>query len=87
MAEVIWNYVAGDLVETGELLVAAIVAAVGSTVRVAPLDDEISARLGVWLGGERRELDAVREVLKKDLDGRGLTWNGLEWTMPLESGK
>jgi NADPH-dependent ferric siderophore reductase len=87
MAEATWNYVAEGLEQTGKLLAAAIGAVVGTPVKVAPLDDEVSARFGVWLRGERAELDAVREVLEADLDKRKLTRNGMEWQQPMESGK
>jgi len=87
MAQVTWNYVAEGLAETSELLVAALVASVGSPVRVAPLDDEVSADMGVWIRGDKRDVDQVRETLEEDLDKRQLTWSGLEWQMPLEAGK
>ena|GEM_PF-2753105 len=84
MAEEVWNYVADGLEQTGRTLAAAARAALGTPVRVAPFDDDVSAKLGVWLRGDKADLDQVREALDVALGEAGIVFSALRWE---ESGR
>lgn len=43
-------------------------AAAGRKVKVAPFDDEVVRKLGVWVEGERADVDAVLAAVKKGLE-------------------
>ena len=68
------NYIGEDLAGTGKVLAAALLAASGKAVQVAPLEDENVARFGVWLRGEPGELEEVQTALEEALGEDGVAF-------------
>ena len=79
MAEEVWNYVADGLDATGVVLAEAALAVVGTRVRVAPFDDDLVAKMGVWIRGERSAVEEVREALDAALVKSKVTFNAMRW--------
>lgn len=56
-----WQMATDSVAGNHRLLAAAARAARGTSVVVAPFDDELLARAGVWVEGERVEVRRVRD--------------------------
>ena len=81
MKKQIWNYLAPDRRAMNVLLKEAVVAASGSGVRVAPFKRGLLYRVGVWLIGEKEEIEKVRSGLDArlslvEIDFHAMLWEG-----------
>jgi hypothetical protein len=69
-----WNLIGKTLRETFLLLPLALLAAKGTRVEVGPFDDEILARIYVWLRGEEEEVNGVLERLALSAQDKGIEY-------------
>lgn len=60
----VWNVLGPDLRGTARLLGRVLLAARGTSVQVAPFDDRVLARVGVWLEGTAAECGKILDELK-----------------------
>jgi len=74
-----WNYDADGLEAQGKVLKHAALAAMGTSIRVAPFEDDALAKLGVWLRGDSVELEAVRRTLDESLQESKVKFSALQW--------
>lgn len=79
MAEETWNYIGSGLHQTARILSNALRASVGTSIKIAPLDDKTLMRIGVWLRGEPKEMTEVRERLDKNLQEKKIKYSALQW--------
>ena len=74
-----WSYEAESLEAMHRVLAEAARAAVGTPVRVAPFDDELLAKVGVWLQGKAEDVEAVRGTLDDSLRKGKIKFSAMRW--------
>jgi len=74
-----WNYIGKTRKNTADILLFAVDAVIGSSIRVAPFNRTVLSKLGVWLQGDSNELEKIRETLDKRLKKAKILFHSMKW--------
>lgn len=86
MAVETYNAVGEKLTDNARILREAVLAALGTSVRVAPFNDELLRKVGVWLQGDSLEMEEVVRQLSGLLQAAKVGAVIMPWRASAERG-